>query len=281
MTCTITPDQVAARVRDLPPLPSILMELIGSLGNENISSETVANKLSQDLGLSAKTLRMANSSFFGMTRQIGSIPDAMAVLGLRAVRTLVLTAGLMDAFKQVEGVGFDFKAFWRHAVGAGLCGRLMARDMGMDSDIGFTVGLLHDIGTLALVSLFPEQYGRALTWQRQNDLLLIDAEKAVLGTDHAEVGAVLLERWHFSPVVVEAIAHHHAPAMHHGPGLVGLAHLADAFAHALGLSGQDNEAVSPTPAEIWGAMAPSSDKCLALLAEVEDQFDDVCLALQV
>ena len=281
MIGVMTPDQVAARVRDLPPLPAILMELIGSLGSDSISSERVADKLSQDLGLSAKTLRMANSSFFGMTRQIGSISDALAVLGLRTVRTLVLTAGLMDAFKQVEGVGFDFKVFWRHAVGAGLCGRLLARDLGMDSDIGFTVGLLHDVGTLALACLYPDQYERVLIWRKQNDLLLIDAEAAVLGTDHAQVGAALLERWRFSPVLVEAIAHHHAPAMHHGPGLVGLAHLADAFSHALALSGQDDEVVSPTPTEIWNAMAPRSDKCMALLAEVESQFDGVCQALQV
>lgn len=281
MTCAITPDQVAARVRDLPPLPAILIELIGSLGGDGVSSEAVANKLSQDLGLSAKTLRMANSSFFGMTRQIGSISDALAVLGLRTVRTLVLTAGLMDAFKQTEGIGFDFKVFWRHAVGAGLCGRLLARDLGMDSDVGFTVGLLHDIGTLALACLFPNEYERTLVWRRQNDLLLIDAETAVLGTDHAQVGAVLLERWHFSPVLVEAIAHHHAPAMHHGPGLVGLAHLSDAFSHALALSGQDDEVVPPTPTEIWNAMAPSSDRCMALFAEVESEFDGVCQALQV
>jgi putative nucleotidyltransferase with HDIG domain len=281
MTCVITPDQVAVRVRDLPPLPAILMDLIGSLGSDSISSEMLASKLSQDLGLSAKTLRMANSSFFGMTRQIDSIPDALAVLGLRAVRTLVLAAGLMGTLKQAQGVGFDFRVFWRHAIGAGLCGRLLAREVGMDSEIGFTVGLLHDIGTLALVHLFPDQYERTLACQKQNDLLLIDAERATLGTDHAQVGAMLLERWHFSPVIVEAIAHHHAPAMHHGPGLVGLAHLADAFSHAMALSGQDDEVVPPTSVEIWNAMAPSSEKCLALLSEVEDQFDDVCQALQV
>lgn len=281
MSGVVTLDQVAARVRDLPPLPAIVMDLIASLGSDSMSSDLVAQKLSRDPGLSAKTLRIANSPFFGMARQIASIPDALTILGLRAVRTLILAAGMVDTFKQMERAGFEFKPFWRHAMGAGLCGQLLARELHMDDGIGFTIGLLHDVGRLALASSFPDLYVNALSYQRQMDLLLIDAEDHVLGVNHAQVGALLLERWSFSPVIVEAVANHHHPAMHHGPGLVGLAHMADAFSHALGLSGELDEQVPPTPPEIWTAMAPGAEKCVAMFSEIEGQFAGVCQALQV
>lgn len=281
MIADITPQQLRARVKDFPPLPAVVLELITSLGKDDLSAEDIAAKLSRDVALSAKTLRMANSSFYGMTRQIGSIPEALTILGLRTVRTVVVAAGVTGSFKPPDGSGFEFPPFWRHAIGAALCGQALARELRMDSDIGFTVGLLHDIGRIALAYSYPRDYAEVLAYQKEGDALLVEAERAVLGTDHARMGGQLAEHWQFSPVIVEAIEHHHTPALHHGPGLVGLAHLADAFSHALGLSRQIDEMAPPTPPEIWGAMAPGAEACLKIFRQVESQFDDVCQALQV
>lgn len=278
---TITPDQFKARVRGLPSLPAVVMELIASLGDESLSSEDIAVKLSRDPALSAKTLRMANSSFYGMTRQIGSIPEALSILGLRTVRTVVVAAGVTGSFKAPQGIGFEFNGFWRHAIGAALCGQALARELKMDSDMGFAAGLLHDIGRIALACTYTETYAQVLAYQRQNDLLLFEAERFLMGIDHATAGARIAEHWRFSPVIVEAIEFHHSPAMHHGPGLVGLAHLADAFSHALGLSGQTDETVPPTPPDIWAAMFPGEDACMTTFAQVQTQFENVCQALQL
>lgn len=281
MSFLITPDRFRASLRDLPALPAAVQDIILTLGREDIGATEVADHLSHDPALSAKTLRLANSSFYGMSRQVGSIPDAITILGLRTVRTMVLAAGMTERFQVASEAGFDLRAFWRHAVGAALVGQGLARELHMDTDIGFTVGLLHDIGRVALACMFPEEYAHVLMHQRTLDLLPIDAEHATLGTDHAAMGGLLAEHWHFSPVVVEAITHHHAPALHHGPGLVGLAHLADAFSHALGLSGQDDEMVPPTPPEVWGAMAPGAQASMRLFTQVEHEFDDICQALHV
>ena len=278
-TACITPERFRASLRDLPALPAAVVDIIETLGRDDISAAEVAFHLSHDPALSAKTLRLTNSSFYGMSRQIGSIPDAITILGLRIVRTMVLAAAVTGSFQAAACSNFNLQAFWRHAMGCALFGQSLARELHMDTDIGFTVGLLHDIGRVALASLFPDDYTMALSHQHAHDVLLIDAERATLGTDHAEMGGLLAEHWHFSPVVVEAITHHHAPALHHGPGLVGLTHLADAFSHALGLSGQDSEMVPPTPPEIWGAMAPGAQVCMRLFAQVEHEFEDICQTL--
>lgn len=277
----ITPDQFKARVRELPSLPAVVMELIACLGDESLSSEDLAAKLSRDPALSAKTLRMANSAFYGMTRQIGSIPEALTILGMRTVRTVVVAAGVTGSFKPPQVAGFEFRGFWRHAVGTALCGQALARELRMDSDIGFAAGLLHDIGRIALACSYTDVYAQVLAHQRQHDLLLVDAERSLMGIDHAVAGARIAEHWRFSPVIVEAIEFHHSPSMHHGPGLVGLAHLADAFSHALGFSGDADETVPPTPPDIWAAMFPGEEACMAAFAQVQNQFEDVCQALQV
>jgi putative nucleotidyltransferase with HDIG domain len=274
-------DQIASTVKDLPALPALVVELLTALSDEQVSAEQLAHSLSQDPALSAKTLRLANSSFYGMPRQISSIQEALPILGRRTIRTVVMAAGITGAFKEPDVPGFAFKAFWRHAVGTAMCGQALARELRMDSDIGFTVGLLHDLGQMALACALPTLYSEVLSHQQATDIQLIDAEQAIMGTDHAFMGARLAEHWHFSPAIVEAIEYHHAPAMHHGPGLVGLAHLADAFSHALGLSGLPSERVPMTPPEIWHAMAPDADTCLTLFARVEAQFDAICQALNV
>jgi putative nucleotidyltransferase with HDIG domain len=284
MTIAIAPitfEELQHRVRDLPALPAVVMDLIASFGDDRISSDDIVAKLSRDPALTAKTLRMANSSFYGMARQIGSVPDALTILGMRTVRTVVLAAGVTGSFQVPEYTGFDFKAFWRHAIGGALCAQALAPHVRMDSDVAFTVGLLHDIGSIALACSFPEEYADVLEYMRQGDCLLIEAEQAILGTDHAAMGARIAEHWHFSPVIVEAIEYHHAPAMHHGPGLVGLTHMADAFSHALGLSGQETEIVPLTPPEIWAAMAPGAEVCIGMFEHIESQFEGVCQALHV
>lgn len=277
----LTQDQILAGLKDLPPLPAVVQELMASLGEDTLSAEAIASKLSRDPGLSAKTLRMANSSFYGRSRQVGSVQEALTILGLRTVRTLVLAAGVRGNFAAPSHVGFDIDHFWRHAIGAALCAQALALETRMDGDIAFTVGLLHDIGRISLVCTFPDDYAQVISHQRAHDSAPIDAERAVLGVDHATVGGMLAEKWQFSPLIVEAIACHHAPAMHHGPGLVGLVHMADAFSHALGLSGEADEVVPSTPPDIWQAMAPDADTCLRMFAQIEAQFEGVCQALQV
>lgn len=275
----ITPELVAATVRDLPPLPAVVAELIASLGREDLSAEELAARLSRDQALSAKTLRLANSSFYGMSRQIGTIQEAITILGLRTVRTVVTAAGVTGAFKRPPDIGFDFDAFWRHSIGSALCAQALARETGMDPDIGFTVGLMHDIGRLALATCFPQIYVRTLAHRHEQDCPYAEAERATLGIDHTAVGGHVAEHWRFSPVIVEAIANHHSPAMHHGPGFVGLAHLADSIAHGLALSGDPQDMVPATASDIWAAMAPAPDRCQRVFAQAEAQFDGVCRAL--
>ncbi len=279
---SLTPSDILSRVRDLPTMPEVVQDLIKALDEgQPVSTEQLAAKLSLEPVLSAKALRLANSSFYGLSRQVETIPEALHVLGVRTIGMVVMAAAAMEALPPPQHSQLPFKTFWRHALGTALSGQALAQALQMNADLAFTTGLLHDIGRLAMACLEPDRYAFAMHHARQKDLLMLDAERLAFGTDHAAVGALLADHWQFSPAIVEAIGQHHAPALQHGPGLVGLTHLADAISHALGLAEPEADLVPPTPPEVWLAMAPSNEDCLRIFQNVETRFEELCNAMHV
>jgi len=117
----LTTPQVLAEIRDLPALPAAVTELMLSLGDGAASADRIAEKISRDQALAAKALRLANSPFYGMPRQVSSLAEATSVLGLRMLRSVATAAGLSGAFTSPAGSGLDFSAFWRHSIGRSFC----------------------------------------------------------------------------------------------------------------------------------------------------------------
>ena len=126
----ISRDELLAALRDLPPLPSVVLELVESLGHDELSATQYAAKISRDQALAAKILRLANSSFYGRGRQVRSVPEAITILGLRTVRGAVTAAGLAGSFRRHPG--FDQTTFWRHALGSALCAQALAGELQRD-----------------------------------------------------------------------------------------------------------------------------------------------------
>jgi putative nucleotidyltransferase with HDIG domain len=274
----IAPEALLAALRDLPPLPSVVLELVELLGHEEFSAKQLANRLSQDQALAAKVLRLANSSFYGRGRRVGSVAEAIGVLGLRTVRSVVTAAGIAGSFSRHPG--FDHDAFWRHSLGSALCAQALATALRRDdADLAFTVGLLHDIGRLALASTFAAEYAEVERWRHDRDCSTADAELAVLGVDHAELGGRIARQWNFAPAIIEAIREHHTPPVAGELGLTGVAHVADAIAHALGLGGDADEPVPTLAMPIWSACGLDDAAWIRVFADTEAQFAAVCDSL--
>lgn len=267
-----------AALRDLPPLPSVVLELVESLGHEELSAAQYAAKISRDQALAAKILRLANSSFYGRGRQVRSVPEAITLLGLRTVRGAVTAAGLTGSFRRHPG--FDQTTFWRHSLGSALCAQALAGELRRDdADVAFTVGLLHDIGRLALANAFAPAYAEVERWRHDRDCNIGDAEYAVLGIDHAEIGGLIARQWNFAPAIVDAIRQHHVPPASADLSLTGIAHVGDAIAHALGLAGDADEAVPALVLPVWAACGLDDAACMRVFAHAEAQFETVCQAL--
>lgn len=192
----------------MPSLPTLVTEIIASFDNDQADVATLAGQISQDPGLAVKVIRVANSSFFGLSRQIGSVQEAVMVIGFSSLRGLVTAAALVNSFPSGENA-FDGRHFWQHSIEVGGCAKALAKRLGTDTEIAFTAGLLHDIGRLVLGVYFYDEFLRVLDYRKNNGVSMLAAEQAVLGLDHAALGAKAAERWCLPPAIQVAIGDHH------------------------------------------------------------------------
>jgi putative nucleotidyltransferase with HDIG domain len=275
----LTPEQLAAGVEDLPSLPAVVMELLGDIEQEDVDISVLAKKVSYDQALTAKTLRLANASSFGLQVKVTTIQQAITFLGFQTTRNLITAAALTGCFPSGRCPGFDDKAFWRHSIATATCARALARRLRFNPDVAFTAGLLHDIGRLMLVTAYPAAYSDVLAWRTRHGGDLQDAERAVLGLDHVDAGVALAEHWNFSGTMRQAIAYHHAPETPGAGFLAAIAHVANAIVHALDLAGEDDESVPRVADVAWDAMGLNEEAYLHLFRETEQGFGEMSTIL--
>ena len=275
----LTPEQLAAGVQDLPSLPAVVMELLSSIEQDDIDISVLAKKVSYDQALTAKTLRLANSSSFALQVKVTTIQQAITFLGFQTTRNLITAAAVTGCFPSGRCPGFHDKTFWRHSIATAACARALARRLRFNQDIAFTAGLLHDIGRLVLVSAQPEAYGAVVRWRAQHDSDWQAAEQAVLGIDHVDAGVALADHWNFSGTMRQAIAYHHAPDVHGAGFLAAIVHVANAIVHALDLAVEDDELVPRVSSVAWDAMGLNEEAYLHLFRETELQFEEMSAIL--
>ena len=227
--------EIVSQIDSLPTLPAIYVELVEELRSEDASIEKIGEVISKDIGLTAKILKMVNSSFFGLRQHITSPSKAVSMLGLDLIKAIVLTSGTFDKFKNLKFPGFSLEQMWEHAMLTGAFSKSIAREGGLDrkgSDAAFMAGLLHDIGKLLIAAYLPDSYRVINKLIQEKPLSMAQAETVVLGTTHAGVGAYLLGLWGLPDAILDAAAFHHDPIQGSGNGLTSTAivHVANAMA---------------------------------------------------
>ena len=205
-----------SRIAALPSLPEAYTRLTEELRSPDASIATVGEIVETDVAMAAKVLQLVNSAFFAVRRHVSSVTQAVSLLGLDTVKSLVLMVGVFSQASAAKmPAGFSLDTLWRHSMAVGACCQAIskAEDAGMEviSD-ACTAGLLHDSGMLVLAVNRTQAYGQILEVVRSKNLSLTKAEKAAFGCTHAEVGAYLLGIWGLPDSIVEAVAFHHYPS---------------------------------------------------------------------
>jgi putative nucleotidyltransferase with HDIG domain len=199
---------------DLPFSPALLTRLFRLTGDDGLSPlESIAQVVSEDQGLTARLLAMANSAFYGLQAQVGTVSRAVAVLGLRQVRGLVLALG-MRGLADVRPLppGFSLRAHLEHQTAVAVAAMALARESGvMDPDDAFTAGLLHDLGKLVTALYRPDDWQAQATLCAQEPLAWHEAEERHWGLDHGLIGAMVLRAWNLPDDLTEPVNWHHAP----------------------------------------------------------------------
>lgn len=227
---------LVSKMQSLPSLPSLYNELLNELQSPTVTIRKVGQIISRDLGMTAKILQMVNSAFFGLRRHISSSVEAVSLLGLETVMTLVMTIQIFSQFKRADLGGLSLEALYAHSLRVGMIAKQIAQAAGEDNlhaNDAFTAGLLHDVGHLVLVANVPERYRQFLTLVQTREQPFDVCERQLFGATHSEVGAYLLGLWGLPNSIVETVAFHHHPAQCLAQGFTALSavHIANALEH--------------------------------------------------
>ena len=205
-----TPQALVDNVLHLISLPEIYLRLQRTIEDPLHTREQVAEILAHDPALSARVLRIANSSYYGFSRQIESVDEAVGIVGELDLRNLALAVSLVGSMSRLDRRGVDIDRFWLHSLRTAVVARLVGRAAGgCNPETLFLAGMLHDLGILVIYQQNPDlavAIGRQIEALHQ---LRDQAEREVLGFDHAEVGGLLIEAWSLSPELAELVRCHH------------------------------------------------------------------------
>jgi putative nucleotidyltransferase with HDIG domain len=241
-----TRTEIVKSLQSVPPVPVVAIKLAKLLGNPEISVGKLIETIKYDPGLIAKAIKMANSASFTSLDPVVSLKDALVRLGNRQVLQLVVATCLRPNLdKPVEGYCLDAGDLWKHCVAVGVAAEKIESQLGGSNiDLAFTLGLLHDIGKLAIGSFIDNNMKLMAREIDNGQQSFMDAEEKVLGMSHTEAGALLLEQWGFPEEFIAAARWHHQPdqAESHQE-LADLVHLADAVAMMMGM-GLGNDGLS-------------------------------------
>lgn len=228
-----------ARTPGLGMLPQITSQILRMVDNPNASPRQIGALIERDPGLASKLLKTANSAYYGSPGKIKTVSQAISVMGLSAVRSVVVS----QAYQQMTAVRgaskrFDRLAFWQHSLATASAARVLAKLKGYrDPEEAFLAGLMHDAGRLVMDRFLPNEFDQICTLALERVIPLIEAEREVLGYTHVEVGDMLAEQWNLPDGLRVAIRMHHHPKGTFAECPLGyLVYAANVIAHQVGFA---------------------------------------------
>jgi len=276
----MTAHQIVANLKNLPPVSPASLRLINLLDQDTQENEEVIEILKYDSVLTAKVLRMCNSPYYGFNESIASIDQAVLILGYDKIVRIVLAlcfGGIMGI--PLQSYSFATTDLWRHSFVTAMAAEGLAQDgliANVESSTAFTAGLLHDIGKLAFNQILAPDLISNLRYQIDvHGLSRIEAERQTIGTDHAEVGACMLQAWKLPREIVEGVANHHQPLIQPQPGLSAVTCIANSIAHLAGSAPGWEAYADKMDSTLVDALQLQPEKVESLIITVRESFDHV------
>lgn len=255
METNITVVDLVKGVGGLVTLPNVFIRINQLIEDPNSNTIDIAKAVSQDPSFTVRLLKVANSPFYGFSSTIDTVAKAVSVIGMSQIRNLALSMSVARTFAGLPNNLVSMDNFWRHSLYCALTARILARQARRcDPEAVFTAGLLHDIGELVIFNRLPEQAKESLllVLDQVDDLPVYQAERQIIGFDHAQVGGELARQWHLPPLLEECIAYHHSIGeAQRYPRETALVHLANILAQMAEVDTLDSDDVSPIDPRAW------------------------------
>jgi HD-like signal output (HDOD) protein len=270
--------KIIARIDDLPTLPRTVLRITELVNDPKSSAKDLARIITDDQVLTARLLKLVNSSFYGFPQRISTVTNAIVLLGFDAIRSLLLTTSVFDLFAgRNQKSSQDQEKFWDHSLGCAVGAKVIGNHLRHDKiEELFVSGLLHDIGKIVEMLFLTDEFMRVATIVNQQNTLMITAEQKVLGYSHAEIGKLLAGKWNLPAKLEQVIAHHHQPAAAGSFVMeASIVHLADILCRALNMGyGGDNK-MPPLDKFAWESLRIRTDALELIMETMQDEYRDI------
>lgn len=221
--------QIKKAVDDLPPMPTVIMKIQQLLSDPNSNTGQIAELIETDQAIAVKVLKLANSAFYGLSGKVTSIQHAAVILGYKTLGELITIAGFSGLMgKKLPGYGYNTDELWKHSLAVALGSKIIAEKIQPEAtNEMLTAGLIHDIGKIILDPYVFEKRKDFETLLENENLTFLEAEKQILGFDHADIASEVCKNWKLPDLLTAAIKYHHYPSLSNGNEIAFILHLAD------------------------------------------------------
>lgn len=227
---------LAARIKSLPPLPSLYFQILARLKSPDCSAESIAEVLAKDMGMTTRLLQVVNSGACGQSRRVTELVDVINLLGTEEIKSLVVGVRLFESHERIKPLYFSISQIWRHSTAVAHAARAICRLETANEELAndaYLAGLLHDLGKLVLQNNFEAQYNTVQRTAKATGRRLWEVEVDEFGVSHAEIGGYVMGRWGMPMSLIDAVSLHHQPGRSSGKDFSPLAavHIANVLVH--------------------------------------------------
>lgn len=270
----------------IPTLPSVVSTVLNLLSDPNVSANKIGEVISTDISLSTKTLKIVNSAFYGFSKRISTITQAVVILGFNTIKSAVFGVAVINAFdKYKKRTSINYEDFWNHSLAVGAASRVLSRYINYEnSEEAFIGGIIHDIGKLLLSQFASKQYEEVLEKVRyeSDNKVFSDIEKSILGFDHSEIGYFLVEKWNFPKNLSSIIKYHHNPSIvpdDRDKVLISIIHIANIIVKILGIGNSGYSYVDKINRESWDLLGLRIEKLPNLYDQIKEEYEKTSIFL--
>ncbi len=272
----ITPADLVSQELKLASLPDVYYRIMEVINSARSSASHIAQAVSKDTSLVARLLKLVNSAFYGFPSKIDTVARAVAIIGTKELSTLALGITAVQYFNDIPPEFVDMKNFWTHSVACGVYARLLASEkVGISEERLFVGGLLHDLGKLVIFRQVPFSAREAMALSEEKRIPMWQAEREVMGFDHAHVGALLLREWRIPAHLEAGVRFHHSPLPSSYTLEASLINVADSLAIAMGIGRSGSAIVPEIDDETWAAAGLSGGVFQPVVRQGDRQIGDI------